>query len=125
MTETIKVTSVNPKEIAALATEFKKKLLTLEKELNSYLSKYGFEISYHYELSVVKIPSKDETKIQGLIKQKPILVFPAIETKQGKKLCDAFILENGIILLRTTTIKGREIKERYYVLTEKGLKQLV
>ncbi|RLE86924.1 MAG: hypothetical protein DRN04_18865 [Thermoprotei archaeon] len=125
MSEIIKVASVNPKEIATLAIEYKKKLRTLERELNKYLLKYGFEISYHYELSVIKISNKDEIRIQSLINQKPILVFPAIETRQERKLCDVFILENGAILLRITTIKRRKIKEQYYVLTRKGLKQII
>lgn len=124
MFEIVKVTSINPKEIAKLAKEFKEKLKVLEKELNKYLSKYGFEISYHYELNIVKISNKDIEKIRKLTKYKPILIFPIIKTKPKKEIFDAFILENGSILLRNTIIEESELKEQYYILTKERLQKI-
>ncbi|RLG75375.1 MAG: hypothetical protein DRO23_04100 [Thermoprotei archaeon] len=123
MPEIVKVTSINPKELARLAKEFEEKLRILEKELNNYLSKYGFEISYHYELNIVKISNKDIEKIQKLTKRKPILIFPVLKTKPKKEIFDAFILENGSILLRNTVIEKSKLKEQYYILSRKGLQK--
>jgi len=123
MPETVKVTSIDPKELARLAKEFEEKLRILEKELNNYLSKYGFEISYHYELNIVKISNKDIEKIQKLAKHKPILIFPVLKTKPKKEIFDAFILENGSILLRNTIIEKSKLKEQYYILSRKGLQK--
>jgi len=124
MSEIIKVTSVDPKEIAALAIEFKKKLRTLEKELNNYLLKYGFEVSYHYELNTVRISDRDKEKIYKLTKQKPILLFPVIRIKPKREICEAYVLRDGTVVLKYTTIEGSKIKENYYVLTRRGFQKI-
>ncbi|RLG73904.1 MAG: hypothetical protein DRO23_07970 [Thermoprotei archaeon] len=120
----IKITSVNPKELAQIGAEFKEKLSKLEKELNNYLLKLGFEVSYHYELNALKLSTEDTKRILKLIGVKPVLVFPILRIKPKREILDAFILEDGRIVLRHTLIEGEKIKQQYYVLTSKGLKRI-
>jgi len=120
----IKITSVNPKELAKIGAEFKEKLLKLEKELNNYLLRLGFEVSYHYELNALKLSTKDIEKIFELTGAKPALVFPVLRAKPKKEIFDAFVLEDGRIVLRNTLIAEGKIKQQYYMLTTKGLQIL-
>jgi len=124
MSEIIKITSVNPKEIESLAKEFKEKLRTLEKELNNHLLRYGFEISYHYELNIIKISDRDKEKIHRLTKQEPILSFPVIKIKPRKEISEVYVLKDGAIILKRTVIEKSKVREQYYILTSRGLQKI-
>ena len=125
MSKVIRISSVNPEVVASLAKEFKKKLKIIEKELNNYLSRFDFEISYHYELSVIRISSKDRLQIRKLTGEEPLLTFPLIKTKpQKEEIYELYILRNGIILLKHVAVKKDKVKEDYYVLTKTGMQKI-
>ena len=118
----IKITSINPKKLAKIGTEFKEKLLKLEKELNNYLLKLGFEVSYHYELNTLKLAAEDVERILRLVGAKPVLVFPVLRIRPKREILDAFILEDGRVILRNTLIEKEKVRQQYYLLTAEGLK---
>jgi len=121
----IKITSVNPKKLAEIGIEFKEKLSKLEKELNNYLLKLGFEVSYHYELNTLKLSTKDIKDILELTGVKPVLAFPVLRIKPEREIYDAFILEDGKVVLRNTLIRKNALVQQYYILTKKGLERIV